>query len=88
MIDVRALGYVVVEATRVDAWRRYAEDVLGMQAIDAPGGALYLKMDERDFRYVIVPGQADRYFASGWELPDGAAFDAALAALQLSLIHI
>lgn len=70
MIDVRALGYVVVEATRVDAWRRYAEDVLGMQAIDAPGGALYLKMDERDFRYVIVPGQADRYFASGWELPD------------------
>ena len=32
MIDVRALGYVVVEATRVDAWR-YAEDVL---ALDAP----------------------------------------------------
>ncbi|CAB3751913.1 biphenyl 2,3-dioxygenase [Burkholderia paludis] len=82
MIDVRALGYVVVEATRVDAWRRYAEDVLGMQALDAPGGALYLKMDERDFRYVIVPGAADRYAASGWELPDGAAFDAALAVLQ------
>ncbi|MBY8604864.1 VOC family protein [Burkholderia arboris] len=82
MIDVRALGYVVVEATRVDAWRRYAEDVLGMQALDAPDGALYLKMDERDFRYVIVPGSTDRYFASGWELPDGAAFDAALAALQ------
>ena len=62
--------------------RRYAEDVLGMQALDAPDGALYLKMDERDFRYVIVPGSTDRYFASGWELPDGAAFDAALAALQ------
>lgn len=24
MIDVRALGYVVGEATRVDAWRRYS----------------------------------------------------------------
>lgn len=36
-------------------------------------------MDERDFRYVIVPGTTDRYFASGWELPDGAAFDAARA---------
>jgi 3,4-dihydroxy-9,10-secoandrosta-1,3,5(10)-triene-9,17-dione 4,5-dioxygenase len=46
MIDVRALGYVVVEATRVDAWRRYAQDRLGMQALDAPDGALYLKMDE------------------------------------------
>ncbi len=46
MIDVRALGYVVVEATRVDAWRSYARDVLGMQVLDAPDGALYLKMDE------------------------------------------
>ncbi|WP_244134930.1 hypothetical protein [Burkholderia sp. BCC0322] len=34
MIDVRALGYAVVEATHVDAWRRYAEDVPGMQALD------------------------------------------------------
>ncbi|WP_249189571.1 hypothetical protein [Burkholderia ambifaria] len=82
MIDVRALGYVIVEATRVDAWRRYAQDRLRMQALDAPDGALYLKMDERDFRYVIVAGTSDRYFASGWELPDGAAFDAALATLQ------
>ena len=79
MIDVRALGYVVVEAIRVDAWRRYAQDMLDMQALDAPDGALYLKMDERDFRYVFVPGTTDRYFASGWEVLDGAALDAALA---------
>jgi len=87
MIDVRALGYVVVEATRVDAWRSYAQDVLGMQALDAPDGALYLKMDERDFRYVIVPGTTDRYFASGWEVPDGAAFDTALATLQQACVE-
>ncbi|WP_230948207.1 VOC family protein [Burkholderia stagnalis] len=82
MIEVRALGYVVVEATRVDAWRRYAQDMLGMQALDTPDGALYLKMDERDFRYLIVPGNANRYRASGWELADAAAFDAACTALQ------
>ncbi|WAS58050.1 hypothetical protein [Burkholderia ambifaria] len=46
MIDVRALGYVVVGTTRVDAWRSYAQDMLGMQALDAPDGALHLKMDE------------------------------------------
>lgn len=82
MIEVRALGYVVVEATRVDAWCRYAQDMLGMQALDTPDGAPYLKMDERDFRYLIVPGNADCYHASGWELADAAAFDAACAALQ------
>ena len=75
MIDVRALGYVVVQSAEVDTWRGYAENVLGMQAQDATDGALYVKMDERDFRYLIVPGEADRYFASGWELADAAAFD-------------
>ncbi len=84
MIDVRALGYVVVQSAKVDSWRDYAENVLGMQAQDATGGALYLKMDERDFRYLIVPGDTDRYLASGWELPDAAALDDTIRALELS----
>ncbi|USU19535.1 VOC family protein [Paraburkholderia fungorum] len=82
MIDVRALGYVVVQSAEVDTWRGYAENVLGMQAQDATDGALYVKMDERDFRYLIVPGEADRYFASGWELADAAAFDDAIRSLE------
>lgn len=82
MIDVRALGYIVVQSADVDTWRGYAENVLGMQALDATDGALYVKMDERDFRYLIVPGDADRYFASGWELADAAAFDNAIRALE------
>ena len=84
MIDVRALGYVVVQSAKVDTWRDYAENVLGMQAQDATDGALYVKMDERDFRYLIVPGEADRYFASGWELADAAAFDDAIRSLELA----
>ena len=82
MIDVRALGYIVVQSADVDTWRGYAENVLGMQSLDATDGALYVKMDERDFRYLIVPGDADRYFASGWELADAAAFDDAIRALE------
>ena len=82
MIDVRALGYIVVQSADVDTWRGYAENVLGMQAQDATDGALYVKMDERDFRYLIVPGDADRYFASGWELADAAAFDDAIRAIE------
>ncbi|CAE6735583.1 VOC family protein [Paraburkholderia haematera] len=84
MIDVRALGYVVVQSADVGTWRGYAENVLGMQTQDATDGALYVKMDERDFRYLIVPGDADRYFASGWELADAAAFDDAIRTLELA----
>jgi 3,4-dihydroxy-9,10-secoandrosta-1,3,5(10)-triene-9,17-dione 4,5-dioxygenase len=82
MIDVRALGYVVVQSANVETWRGYAENVLGMQAHVAAHGALYLKMDERDFRYLVVPGDADRYFASGWELPDAVALEDAVRALE------
>jgi len=82
MIEVRALAYVVVQSAGVDTWRGYAENMLGMQAHDAADGALYLKMDQRDFRYLVVPGDSDRYFASGWELADAAALDAAVRALE------
>ncbi|WCM22795.1 VOC family protein [Paraburkholderia bryophila] len=83
MIEVRALGYVVVQSATVDRWRDYAENVLGMQTQNVANGALYLKMDERDFRYLIVPGDTDRYFASGWELADAAALDNAIRAIEL-----
>jgi 3,4-dihydroxy-9,10-secoandrosta-1,3,5(10)-triene-9,17-dione 4,5-dioxygenase len=82
MIEIRALGYFVVEAASVEAWRGYAEKMVGMEARDAADGALYLKMDERDFRYLVVPGATDRYFASGWELADETEFEHALAMLH------
>ncbi|WP_153099528.1 VOC family protein [Paraburkholderia hayleyella] len=88
MIDVCALGYVVVQASSVEAWRRYAAEVLGMQTQDARGGALYLKMDERDFRYLIVPGDRDCYLASGWELADAAAFAMACATFRREGIEL
>ncbi len=77
MMDIRGLGYIVVEATDMARWRHYGEQVLGMMVSDAPDGGLYLKMDERSCRFEIVPGQRDGYFASGWELPDQAAFTSA-----------
>lgn len=85
---VQALEYVVVESANLQAWRDYAEQVLGMSAIDAPGGGLWLKMDERDFRIAIVPGAQDRYQASGLLAVDAAAFDAAVAALKAAGIAV
>ncbi|MES2262786.1 MAG: VOC family protein [Pseudomonadota bacterium] len=77
MMDIRGLGYIVVEATDIAAWRHYGEQVLGMMASDTPDGGLSLKMDERASRISVVPGQRDAYLASGWELASEAAFAAA-----------
>ena len=79
---IDALGYVVAQSTDIAKWKHYGEQVLGMSTSDAPGGGLYLKMDERDFRIAVVPGDEDRYLASGWECADEARFNAACDALK------
>jgi 3,4-dihydroxy-9,10-secoandrosta-1,3,5(10)-triene-9,17-dione 4,5-dioxygenase len=88
MGKIQALAYVVAESTDVSRWKTYAEQVLGMSTAPAPDGGLYLKMDEREFRIAVVRGSADRYFASGWEVADAAAFDATLAAIRKAGVEV
>lgn len=82
MTDIRALSYFVAQIENLDDWRRYAEDVLGMMTSPAPGGGLYVKMDERPFRMLILEGAQACYLASGWELSGERAFEALLTRLR------
>ncbi|WP_422421623.1 VOC family protein [Pseudomonas sp. GZD-222] len=82
MIEIRGLSYFVAMSENLSQWQRYAEDVLGMQVLPAPSGGLYVKMDERPFRMLIVEGSEPRYLASGWELASESAFTAALEHLD------
>jgi 3,4-dihydroxy-9,10-secoandrosta-1,3,5(10)-triene-9,17-dione 4,5-dioxygenase len=81
MAKIQALAYVVAESTDTAKWKQFGERMLGMATAGASGGGLYLKMDERRFRIAVVPGAADRYQASGWELADEKDFDATVTAL-------
>ncbi|MGP3792360.1 VOC family protein [Pseudomonas sp. B392_1p] len=78
MIKIRGLSYLVAQVQNLSEWQRYAEDVLGMQVNPAPGGGLYVKMDERPFRMLIVEGADARYVASGWEVAGEKAYAQAL----------
>ncbi|WP_339408428.1 VOC family protein [Pseudomonas helleri] len=82
MIDIRGLSYFVAESTDPVQWQRYAQDVLGMMVSEAPTGGVYVKMDERPFRMLVVPGGESRYLASGWELASERAFNAAMETLD------
>jgi len=81
MLKIRGLGYVVIGARDGAQWRRFATDVLGMMCADGPDGALYLKMDERHHRYLILPAARDGLLASAWELANAGEFAAACDAL-------
>lgn len=82
MTDIRGLAYIVAESVEPSRWKHFGEQVLGMMAAEAPEAGVYLKMDERPFRIAVQRGGADRYVASGWEVADQAAFDAAITELQ------
>ncbi|EOT7836650.1 VOC family protein [Pseudomonas aeruginosa] len=88
-MDIRGLGYVTVLASDLERWRTYAGDVLGMMVdTAAPAGALYLKMDERHFRVLVLQAERDGYGASGWEVAGKAAFEQALAELQAADVQV
>ncbi|AXY03685.1 biphenyl 2,3-dioxygenase (plasmid) [Vibrio alfacsensis] len=80
-MDIKALGYFVAQTDDLNKWQHYAEQVLGMSTHPAPSGGMYIKMDERPFRMLIIEGSENRYIASGWELASKDAFDAAIERL-------
>lgn len=83
-MDVRSLGYVFIDSTDIEAWRDYGTNILGL--MEAPGmpdnGNLYLKVDERPFRFAIRKADTDGLALCGWELADEADFEAAKAELD------
>ncbi len=88
-MDIRALGYLRLETTRLDEWRRYTLDILGM--VEAPGSTdttLLLRVDDRDHRLAIQAGESDRLLAAGWELANATALAEAAAELEAAGVAV
>lgn len=81
--DVR-LGYLAIEARDLDAWERFAVDVLGLQADRRNDGALALRCDDWAQRFVVTQGAADDVTTIGWEVDDPDALDAIVARMHAS----
>ena len=79
---ISSLGYLRIESDKVDAWRDFGVKVLGMAEGRGPeAGAVYLRMDDFPARLVIVPGEAERLVASGFEVASPPALAAVARAL-------
>ena len=74
MPEIKSLGYIKIQTSDIDRWRSFAFDVLGFAQGSGPEpDALYLRMDERPARIVVVPGDTDQVVHVGWEVRDGLA---------------
>lgn len=82
-MNIRSMGYVVIESTDPAKWLEFGTEVVGMMAV--PGmpndDTVYLKIDERPFRFAIVAGEIDRLLLCGLELSDKENFLAACVEL-------
>ena len=78
-MQIRALSYVGVEATDLDAWTSFSTELLGMPVVRPEGSTdrLLLRMDERSYRFDIRAGSEDRLKWLGWEVSTKADLDAA-----------
>jgi 3,4-dihydroxy-9,10-secoandrosta-1,3,5(10)-triene-9,17-dione 4,5-dioxygenase len=89
MTDISSLGYVRVRAADMDAWREFAFGVIGFAPGTGPSeDALYLRMDERPGRIVIVPGDEDGVDAVGWEVRDHLALRRVVSSLEAAGIAV
>lgn len=80
---LKSLGYLTVQTRDIDRWRHFALRVLGFAEGSGPDpDALYLRMDERAARIVVVPGEADQVVTVGWEVRDGAALGEVVLAVE------
>ena len=74
MTEIKGLGYIKIQTNDMDRWRTFAFDVPGFAEGSGPDeNALYLRMDERAARIVVVPGESDEVIDIGWEVRDAAA---------------
>jgi 3,4-dihydroxy-9,10-secoandrosta-1,3,5(10)-triene-9,17-dione 4,5-dioxygenase len=81
--DIKSLGYITVQTNDTDRWRAFAFDVLGFAEGTGPDdSALYLRMDERSARIVVVPGDTDEVVTVGWEVRDHPALVRVQEALE------
>lgn len=81
-MGIKALGYVIVETAQPAKWDEFLNDLVGaMRGPDAADGAAHYRIDQRPFRFRIVPGSREHFTAAGYEVADAAALDALAGAI-------
>lgn len=68
-MPVRSLGYIRIGAEDMDAWRTFAGEFLGMEAVsgDNPDAA-YFRMDDHPHRLVVAPAAQNAVEAIGFQV--------------------
>ena len=82
MSHILQLGYLAFEVSSLPAWRKFAQETLGLTlGEELPSGGFTLRMDRYPQRFFVEPGLLDDASAIGWQVADQAALSALAAKL-------
>lgn len=65
---VRSLGYLRINSTDLDAWRRFGENLLGLNVAEHREGRIRFRMDEYEYRIEVNASDSDGVDTIGWEV--------------------
>ncbi|ODQ86173.1 VOC family protein [Mycolicibacterium holsaticum] len=68
MSRVTGLGYVLIDASDLDAWEKFACELLGLQAVVHTPERLVLRLDQKAYRVDIRRAETDAVSVIGWEV--------------------
>lgn len=84
-MDIRGIGYLGFESPNIAAWREYGPEVLGLAVAKSPEEepeSLYLRLDDRRYRFAFQPGPIDKLAYIGWEAIGRLGFEDAVRKLE------
>jgi len=86
--SIAALGYVGLGVSDLAAWRRFATELLGLQAVERSDGSIDLRMDAYATRLRLIEAAADDVAYVGWEVSDAAALERVTESLRARDIQV
>lgn len=75
-VGIKALGYLVVTTAQPQEWQRFLTELVGAMPAGVVDGGAHYRIDDRTFRFRIVPGSEERLTAAAYEVTDAEAFSA------------
>lgn len=86
-MQLSGLGYFGLRTQRMDQWRTFAEDVLGLTVATTPDG-LRLRADDRAWRIALHEAGTEEFAYVGWEVPGPAELAAAAEELEAAGVAV
>lgn len=83
------LGYLGLGVSNLDAWRRFATTILGLEVFPPePDGSMLARMDDHQYRFVITRDAADDLNLIGWEMRDERALSGLAERLRAAGVQV